>query len=97
MRGMSKWEREYEAKGVAFLAVNAFEPLERAQAFVKKTDLHYTWLRADPAALKALGISAIPSQIILDKAGNVAWTSSLASLTQGADGVKAALDEVLAK
>jgi len=70
-----------------FLAVNAFEPLEQALAFTAKTDLHYTWLRADKQALETLKIKAIPSQIILDRQGKVAWTSSLASLTKGADGV----------
>ena len=94
---MSTFEDAYRAKGVAFLTVNAFEPLEAGRAFVKETDLHYTWLRAEAEALEALGVRGVPAQIILDREGRVAWTSSFTSVAGGAEALREALDQVLAR
>jgi len=93
---MSAFEPDYEERGVVFVTVNAYEPRAQGRAFAEANDdLHYTWLRAEPADLEALGVKGIPSQIILDREGKVAWTSSLGSLRGGGDAIREALDELL--
>jgi peroxiredoxin len=92
---MSEFEAEYEQKGVAFLAVNAFEDPARGRAFIAESGLDYRWLWADTAALEALGVAMVPAQIILDRDGKVAWVSGLFSVNEGAAAIREALDEVL--
>ncbi len=96
MRDMSPREQEYADKGVEVLAVNAFENPAAGRAFIEGTDLELHWAFADDTFTEAMGIEGVPSQVILDAEGRVAWTSSLGTLFGGADAVYAALDEVLA-
>lgn len=93
---MSAFEPEYRAQGVVFVAVNTFEPPEAGQSFVDSSDLDYTWWWSAPRATEALGVHSVPAQIILDRAGKVAWTSSLGSVAEGAPAIRRALDAVLA-
>jgi hypothetical protein len=96
MRAMSEFEHEYQEQGVVFVAVNSFEPPERGRAFVDQTDLDYVWWWADRPTCAKLGVQILPTQIVLDRQGKVAWTSSMATLREGAPAIRRVLDEVLA-
>jgi len=95
MRDMSDRKQEYAEQGVEILAVNAFEDPRVGRHWIEASDLSYRWAFADADAAEALGVQAVPTQIIVDRQGNVAWTSSFTSLMGGADAIYAALDEVL--
>lgn len=95
MRDMSPREEEYAAKGVQILAINALEDPAAGRAWIEKSELDLHWVFADAAAIEAFDVSMVPTQVIIDRNGNVAWTSSLKSLTGGADAIFEALDEVL--
>jgi hypothetical protein len=95
MRDMSSRENEYRQKGVEILAINAFEDPQLGRDWIASSDLQYRWAFADKSVTEAFGVESVPTQIILDREGNVAWTSSLTSLFGGADAVFAALDGVL--
>ena len=91
---MGPVEQEYEKKGVAFLLVNAFDTPEGARKFIEATGKDRPWAFADEAALKTLGVKMAPCQILVDKTGRVAWTSSFGSVFEGVEGIKKALDGV---
>ena len=97
MRDMSLREQEYKDKGVEILAINAFEDPQDGKDWIagEGADLHYNWVFADDETAGALGVDAVPMQILLDREGKVAWSSSMASQFGGADAVFEALDEVL--
>lgn len=95
MRDMSPREEEYRAKGVEILAINAFEDPQAGREWIDASGLHFRWAFADAAMTEALGVETVPTQIILDRDGRVAWTSGFTSLMGGADAVYAALDGVL--
>jgi hypothetical protein len=95
MRDMSGREEEYKRKGVEIIAINAFEDPQLGRDWIASSDLHYRWAFADESVTAAFGVESVPAQIILDRDGNVAWTSSLTSLFGGADAVFAALDGAL--
>jgi hypothetical protein len=95
MRGMSEFEAEYEKKGVTFLCVNALEPPEAGRAWIETSGLDFDWAFADQPALDALGVKMVPTQLILDKDGKVAWKSSFGSITGGPEAIRTALDEVI--
>jgi hypothetical protein len=93
---MSEWEKEYTEKGVAILAVNAFESPDTVRAWIEKSDLHFNWTFTDAASLDRLGITAVPVQILIGRDGKVRWTSSISTMSSGATAVRDALDEALA-
>ena len=95
MRDMSPRKAEYQDKGVEILAINAFESPQLGRDWIASSDLHYRWAFADEALTEAFGVATVPTQIILDREGKVAWTSNLVSLTGGADAIFEALDGVL--
>ncbi len=95
MRDMSEWETEYEAKGVVFLAVNAFEDPDDGRAFIESSELRYNWMFAGEKALDELGIGRVPAQILIGKDGKVRWTSSMTTISSGAAGIRRAIDAVL--
>ena len=96
MRDVSYLHDEYAAKGVEFLAIHVFTDHEGARAYIAENPkLDYRWLFADEQALETLGVTGMPTQLILDREGRVAWRSSLGSFPSGADGIQEALDEVL--
>ena len=95
MRGVSEYQQEYERKGVEFLAIHVYTDPEEAKEFIRDSGYDYRWLWADTVALKALGVTGMPTQVILDREGRVAWKSSLVTFPAGADGVREALDAVL--
>ena len=96
MRDMSEWEKEYEAKGVAIVAVNGFESADDIRSWIAESGLHYEWLFTDRASLDRLGISAVPVQILVGADGNVRWTSGLGTVGKGAAAVREAIDAALA-
>ena len=51
---------------------------------------------ADAAALDALGVHVVPTQVLVDREGRVAWTSSFGSLSEGVGAFRGPLDAVLA-
>ena len=91
---MGPVEEEYAKKGYAFLLVNAFDEPAPARAFMEKTGKDRHWAFADEAALKALGVKIAPCQILVDREGRVAWTSSFGSMTDGMAAIRRALDGV---
>lgn len=95
MRDMSPKEEAYRARGVEILAVNTLEDPADGKAFIAGSDLHLRWAFADETVTAALGVKAVPSQIILDREGKVVWTSSLTSLMGGSDAIFDALDAAL--
>jgi hypothetical protein len=95
MRDMSGRKQDYKDRGVEIVAVNVFEDPQVVREWIASSGLDYRWAFADAAAREALGIEAVPAQVILDRDGKVAWTSSMTSLFGGADAVFAALDEAL--
>jgi len=95
MRAMSPHEESYAEKGVVMLAVNAHEDPEQGKAFIASTDLELNWTFADAQALEALGVGMVPTQILLDREGKIAWTSSFTSLMGGADAILEQVDALL--
>ena len=91
---MGPIEQEYGKKGVAFLLVNAFDDAAGARAVIEMVGTDRPWAFADDAAVKALGVKMAPSQILVDKDGKVAWTSSFGSVFEGVEGFRKALDAV---
>ena len=91
---MGPIEQEYGKKGVAFLLVNAFDEPAGAKAFIEKNGKDRPWAFADETATKALGVKMAPSQILVDRSGKVAWTSSFGSVFEGVEGFRKALDGV---
>ncbi len=92
---MSDREDEYREKGVEILAINAFEPPQAGKDWIASSGLDYTWAFADDSATEAFGVKSVLTQIILDRDGNIAWTSDMSSAFGGADAVFEALDGVL--
>lgn len=92
---MSTLHAEYAGKRIRILAVNAFEPVDQARGFIEASSHPYEWMFAEKSATDALGIKAVPTQILIDPDGKVVWTSSLGSISQGVAGVRAALDTAL--
>ena len=92
---MGPVEQEYEKKGVAFLLVNAFDTPEGARRVIEETGKERPWAFADEKAVEALGVKMAPCQILVDKTGRVAWTSSFGSVFEGVEGFRKALDETL--
>ena len=89
-------EAEYRKQGVEFLAIHSIDEHDAAREYIATTTFEPVWLFADAPALDALGIGMLPAQIILDRDGNVAWISGLHSLWDGVEGVRSALNAVLA-
>ena len=92
---MGPAEEEYGKKGVAFLLVNAFDTPEGARKFMESTGKDRPWAFADEKALEALGVHLAPCQILVDKEGRVAWTSSFGTVFDGMEGIRKALDGVV--
>ena len=96
IRGMGPVEGEYEKKGVAFLLVNGFEDEAPGRAFMAAVGKDRPWAFADAAALEALGVHMAPTQVLVDREGRVAWTSSFRSMHEGVPAFRRALDQVVA-
>jgi hypothetical protein len=94
---MGPVEEEYAKKGYAFLLVNAFDDAAAARAFMAANGKDRPWAFADEAALKALGVHMAPTQVLVDREGKVAWTSSFGSMSEGLPAVVRALDGVAKK
>ncbi len=95
MRDMGPREAEYKAKGVEILAINVFEDTTESKAWIASSGLNLHWAFADETVTDAFGVSSVPSQIIIDREGKIAWTSSLSSLMGGADEILTQLDATL--
>jgi hypothetical protein len=96
IRGMGPLEEEYAKKGVAFLLVNCFEDEASGRAFMAAEGKDRPWAFADAAALEALGVHLAPTQVVVDREGRVAWTSSFGSIQEGVGAFRKALDPVVA-
>lgn len=96
IRGMGPLEEEYAKKGVAFLLVNCYEDEAAGRAFMTAEGKDRPWAFADAAALDALGVHIAPTQVVVDREGNVAWTSSFGSIREGVGAFRKALDPVVA-
>jgi hypothetical protein len=96
IRAMGPVEEEYGRKGVAFLLVNCYEDAAAGRAFMEKEGMDKPWAFADAAALDALGVHAAPTQVVVDREGRVAWTSSFGTLQEGVAAFRKALDPVVA-
>ena len=96
IREMGPLEEEYGKKGVAFLLVNCFEDEASGRAFMAAQGKHGRWAFADAAALDALGVHMAPTQVLVDRDGKVAWTSSFSSIREGIPAFRRALDGVVA-
>jgi hypothetical protein len=96
IRGMGPVEEEYEKKGVAFLLVNCFEDEASGRAFMAAEGKDRPWAFADAASLQALGIHLAPTQVLVDREGRVAWTSSFGSMNEGVPAFRRALEQVVA-
>lgn len=97
IRGMGPLEEEYGRKGVAFLLVNAFEDEASGRAFMTAEGKDRPWAFADAASLQALGVHIAPTQVLVDREGRVAWTSSFQSIREGVPAFRRALDQVVAE
>jgi hypothetical protein len=96
MRDVSYFKKQYEKKGVEFLAIHAFAERKEADAYIAESKTEYRWMFADDDALAALGVTGVPTQIVLDREGRVAWKSSLSTFREGPGTIQAALDRALA-
>ncbi len=96
IRGMGPLEEEFEKKGVAFLLVNGFEDEASGRAFMAAEGKDRPWAFADAAALEALGVHLAPTQVLVDREGRVAWTSSFSSIREGVPAFRRALERVVA-
>jgi len=92
---MGPLEEEFGRKGVAFLLVNAYDEPASAKAFVDATGKDRPWAVADEAALQALGVHAAPTQVLVDREGRVAWTSSFGTMSEGQVAFRKALESVV--
>ncbi|MFT7465346.1 MAG: hypothetical protein ACI9EF_003711 [Pseudohongiellaceae bacterium] len=95
MRDMSPREQEYRDKGVEMLTINAFEDPADGKAWIATSGLDYRWAFADESVTQAFAVKSVPAQIILDREGQVVWTSNIVSLIVGADAIYEALDAAL--
>ena len=95
MRDVSYFHDEYEEADVEFLAVHVYTDHADAKEFIAGNRWKYRWLFADESALGAIGVTGMPTQVILDREGRVAWKSSLSTFASGADGLREALDAVV--
>lgn len=96
IRGMGPVEEEYGKKGVAFLLVNCYEDEASGRAFMAAEGKDRPWAFADAAALEALGVHLAPTQVLVDREGRVAWTSSFSSINEGVPAFRRALEQVVA-
>ena len=96
IRGMGPLEEEYEKKGVAFLLVNCYEDEAKGRAFMAAHGKQGRWAIADAAALDALGVHMAPTQILVDRDGKVAWTSSFSSMQEGIPAFRREIEKVVA-
>lgn len=96
IRGMGPVEEEYGKKGVAFLLVNCYEDEASGRAFMAAEGKDRPWAFADAAALEALGVHLAPTQVLVDREGRVAWTSSFSSIHEGVPAFRRALEQVVA-
>ena len=96
MRDVSYFKKQYEQKGVEFLAIHAFGEDEDARAHIKESKAEFRWLWADDKALSALGVTGVPTQIVVDRDGQVSWKSSFTTYREGPSAIQAALDAALA-
>ncbi len=94
---MSTREEEYAAKGVEIIAINALEDPATGRKWIEGpgSDLDLHWAFADDAVTEALGVGAVPTQILIDGEGKIVWTSSVSSIMGGADAVFAEIDKLL--
>jgi hypothetical protein len=95
MRDMSPREEEYREKGVQILAINAFEDPQVGRDWIASSGLDFRWAFADESVTQAFGVATVPTQILLDRDGRIAWTSNVTSLFGGANAVFEAIDGVL--
>lgn len=95
MRDMSPHESAYKEKGVEMIAVNAFEDPAVSKQWIASSGLDLHWAFASAEVTDAFGVAQVPTQIILDREGKVAWTSSFSSLIGGSDAILAELDALL--
>ena len=69
--------RDYEGKGVQFLAANVGEDEATVQRFVKNKPFPYpVLLDADSAVSTRFGIYALPTLMVIDKKGKIALLKS---------------------
>jgi hypothetical protein len=92
MRDMNNVKSDFTDQGVEFLAVNVFEEPEDARSFIDSSGLDYSWMRADERTIEALGIKGVPTLIILDREGVVAWRSNLFTPFRGGVDLRQALE-----
>ena len=91
-------DKELAEKGLVVWAVNVGETKEKANAFLEKNA--YTFavpLDATKDAMKAYGISGIPTQIVVGKDGKVAFVKVGYGGEAGEKALDDAINEALAK
>jgi thiol-disulfide isomerase/thioredoxin len=65
--------RDYQGKGVQFLAANVGEELDTVRSFLKSRPLPYTVVLDPDDVAGHLGIVALPTLMVIDKQGRVSY------------------------
>ncbi len=69
--------KEYKGRGVQFLAANVGEDLDTVKKFLAKKPFPYpVLLDPDQNVSADLGVVALPTLLVVDKKGKVAWLQS---------------------
>lgn len=69
--------QEYKGRGVQFLAADSGEDLDQVKKFLKEKPFPYpVLLDTDQAVGSKLGLSALPTLMVIDKQGKVAYFES---------------------
>jgi hypothetical protein len=94
MRDMNRIKKEFDGRGVQFLAVNVFDEVEVARDHVESSVYDFHWARADEETTSRLGIAGLPALIVVDGNGGVVWRSGLLTAFRGGSDLRRALEEL---
>lgn len=94
MRVMDTIKSDFAGQSIEFLAVSVFEDAEAASKFVESSSYDFDWGHMEVEAAARIGVESVPSLIVVDGNGNVAWRSGLLTPFRGGTDVRGALSEL---
>ena len=94
MRVMDTIKGDFAGQDVDFLAVSVFEDAEAASKFADSSAYDFNWGHMEVEAAERIGVESVPSLIVVDGNGNVAWRSGLLTPFRGGTDIRRALREL---
>ncbi|MFH1825308.1 MAG: TlpA disulfide reductase family protein [Candidatus Firestonebacteria bacterium] len=77
---LKKLQEEFKDKDLEILAINIKESKEKVESFVSKKGIKYIILLDDGAVAKKYNVVGIPTNVIIDKNGNIKSYGDLPSI-----------------